>query len=258
MASRKWENAPEGFYSFGSPDGSGSLYDRFGLGGTGKTVLVIDEATPELNRLMKRFPKTFRSAILSLSWHLRGEMKTAMRSGKVPGTRWQELSDMHRMRRLDWARSGAYGRNYEKLKLKKRLLGVNVYGRENMMNRWKGGSGARGETAMGGRLINAIRYRRTKDLSVEIGAVAKSPAMYLAAVQGGQRGEVGSFVYRGTQKITPKMRRMFWAAGIPLSDKQVIRQPKRPLVYPVFRAEQPYMREYIMQKMHQLLTRGKT
>lgn len=165
---------------------------------------------------------------------------------------------MHRMRRLDWARGGAYGRNYEKLKLKKRLLGVNVYGRENMMNRWKGGSGARGKTAMGGRLINAIRYRRTKDLSVEIGAVAKSPAMYLAAVQGGQRGEVGSFVYRGTQKITPKMRRMFWAAGIPLSDKQVIRQPKRPLVYPVFRAEQPYMREYIMQKMHQLLTRGKT
>ena len=111
MASRKWENAPEGFYSFGSPDGSGSLYDRFGLGGTGKTVLVIDEATPELNRLMKRFPKTFRSAILSLSWHLRGEMKTAMRSGKVPGTRWQELSDMHRMRRLDWARGGAYGRS---------------------------------------------------------------------------------------------------------------------------------------------------
>ena len=244
----EWKDAPEDFYSF----------NTFGMGGRGHTVTsIIDEATPELMALSRRFPQTFSAALSSLSWHLKNVIQVAMTEGNAAGTVIQETSRVHRYRRLDWARGEAHENNYDKLKLKKRLGWRKQQGRENMMFRWKGGkSFQRNEKSMGGHLMRAIRYQKTKKYAFEIGAVSKSAAIYLAAVQGGQwRGEDGYF-HSGPQEITPGMRRLYWAAGVPLSSKKSIVHPKRPLIYPIFRAEQPYMVSYVIAKMQELLISG--
>lgn len=244
----EWKDAPEDFYSF----------NTFGMGGSGHTVIsIIDEATPELMALSRRFPQTFHAALSSLAWHLKNVIQVAMTEGNAAGTVIQETSQVHRYRRLDWARGEAHENNYDKLKLKKRLGWRKQQGRENMMFRWKGGkSFQRNEKSMGGHLMRAIRYQKTKKYAFEIGAVSKSAAIYLAAVQGGQwRGEDGYF-HSGPQQITPEMRRLYWAAGVPLSSKKSIVHPKRPLIYPIFRAEQPHMVSYVIAKMQELLISG--
>lgn len=237
-------HGPEQFTSF----------ETAGLRGNGRTFLYITrDDTPELFALAEGFPELFQAALSSLGWHLKNVMQSAMRSGNAPGVSWAERSRMHQARRLEWLKGGR-----KNAKLKKYVGNVRQKSGQNLFARWKGGAGTwRGQTAMGGRLVNAIRYKRTGPLRVEMGAVTPRTAMYLAAVQGAQRGVPGAFRYRGRQPITPAMRRMFWAAGIPLrKGKTVLEQPKRPLVYPVFRAEEAHFLPYIERKIAEYLATG--
>ncbi len=120
--------------------------------------------------------------------------------------------------------------------------------------RWQGRGILRGVQPMGGHLQKAIRYRMVNAMRVDIGAVSPSAAAYLAAVQAGRRGAKGAFEFARVQPVTPKMRRAFWAAGIPLAKStRELRQEPRPLVAPVYQQVSPRLEAYIVGKIREYL-----
>lgn len=204
---------------------------------------------------------------------IRQELKLAlMNGGSSIGQHWQELSLMHIYRRLDLLKQGRFGswrpgsagktdkgrHRRTRLTLKSRLGHKRQSGQENMMNRWPGGRqgrNLRNRNPMGGKLIGSIRYRVRKDV-LQIGAINPSSARSLQAVQTGARG---SSVHRpeltGDQPVTPKMRRLFWMAGIPLKKETTrLRQPERPLIYPAFRKLEPKFLPYIEEHIKKYLS----
>lgn len=78
-----------------------------------------------------------------------------------------------------------------------------------------------------GKLVKAIGYKHEQSLMrVRVGWLSSAAAQLGAQVQ---RGD--------TTKVTPRMRRFFWAAGIPLG-KDYIRIPARELFKPFFVARE--------------------
>jgi hypothetical protein len=219
---------------------------------------ITRDATPELYALVEKFPAAFSSALKSFGWFIRGEMESALMQGGPKNATWPALSKMHVYRRMDLLKAGqiddlsgqwVHGRRFY---LKKRLGYQRVKGNERLMDRWKVQSRTflRGTSAMGGRLVTAVRYQMINKNRVDIGALNPSAAMFLAAVQAGARGSRGAFQFTGTQTITPAMRRAFWAAGIPLAKgKTVLEQVPRPLVAPVFHTVTPEMEKYMVAKI---------
>ena len=107
---------------------------------------------------------------------------------------------------------------------------------------------------MGGRLVNAMRYKMMNAKRVDVGAVTSSAARFLEAVQAGRRGTDTRFQYTGRQPITPAMRRAFWAAGVPLGkDKTTLEQPERPLVGPIYRQKMPEVERLMLERIRERL-----
>lgn len=124
----------------------------------------------------------------------------------------------------------------------------------NAFARWQGRGILRGAEAFGGNLQRAIRYKMVNAMRVDIGAVSASAAVFLAAVQAGRRGTKGAFEFARTQPVTPKMRRAFWAAGIPLAKStHELRQEPRPLVAPVYQQVSPRLEAYLVGKIREYL-----
>ncbi len=74
-----------------------------------------------------------------------------------------------------------------------------------------------------GRLIRALGYRHdAAAMSVRIGWLSRAAAQQAEKLQQGERVQV-----------TEKMRRFFWAAGVPLTTS-TINVPARPLIEPMF------------------------
>ena len=125
------------------------------------------------------------------------------------------------------------------------------------MERWRGRTrdgSLRGRAAMGGRLVNAMRYKMMNAKRVDVGAVTPSAAPFLEAVQAGKRGTDNRFQYTGSQPVTPAMRRAFWAAGVPLGkDKTSLEQPERPLVEPVYRQCMPEVERLMLERIRERL-----
>ena len=234
-----------------------------GFGESGGTLFkVTKNAAPELYALATQFPAAFSSALKTVGFFVRGEMKSALRKGGPKGVEWPELSRMHVYRRMDLLKAGkvnkvtgewAHGRRF---RLKSKLGHQRITGKERMMERWQGRGILRRSSAMGGRLVNAVRYKMMTPGRGDIGALNASTAQFLAAVQGGRRGSRGVFQFTGSQPVTPAMRRAMWAAGIPLSkDKKTIEQPERPLVAPVFNAVTPEIERLMIGKITETLAR---
>ena len=73
-------------------------------------------------------------------------------------------------------------------------------------------------------------------------------------MQAGRRGAKGAFEFARVQPVTPKMRRAFWAAGIPLAKStRELRQEPRPLVAPVYQQVSPRLEAYIVGKIREYL-----
>jgi len=236
-------------------------FETFGLGGSGGTFMHLEkDASTALLAIAEGYPRLFARALRHLGFTLRGALKSAMRAGGPKGHAWEERSRMHIYRRLDWLKStGTSWRGTSRGKMSLRRGGGasrSYRGQEKMMSRWRSGGGGadmRSRLPMS-RLVNAIRYTMPDQTRVDIGAVDRTPAMYIAAVQGAQRGRLGVFEHSGRQFITPRMRRMFWAAGIPLKKgKSMLNQPARPLLYPVYRQMEPEILPRIEARIKQYL-----
>lgn len=231
-----------------------------------RTFLRVDEsAYPRLMDLAERFPKEFSSALKGIGNEIRGELKYELRGVGPIAASWAPLSRMHMYRRMDmlkngWTYSQGRYRHGKRFQLKKRLGHKRVSGHERLMERWKGRSRdatIRRGTAMGGRLVNAMRYKMVNPLRVDIGAVTPSAAKWLDAVQSGKRGADNRLQFTGSQPITPAMRRAFWAAGIPLKkDKTTLEQPQRLLVLPVYTRFEPLLVPLVEEKIAFIIERN--
>lgn len=98
-----------------------------------------------------------------------------------------------------------------------------------------------------GRLKQAVRYKMYKDSHrVIIGWISKS------AEELGTIHETGK-----TVAITPKMRRLFFAAGIGLSKgKNTISIPRRPTIEPEYQENAPKIPGYIERKLWSYINEG--
>ena len=231
--------------------------ERFSaFGGAGTFCKIEQSAAPELYALAQQFPKEFSRSLRYAGNLLRAELKGALRGETIRAT-WPELSKMHQYRRMDLLKAGTWSRGKwrhgKRFQLKRRLGYRRVSGRERLMERWRGrgrDGTLRGRQAMGGRLVNAMRYKMINPLRVDIGAVTPSAARFLEAVQAGKRGTDNRMQYTGSQPITPRMRRAFWAAGVPLGkDKATLEQPERPLVEPIYRQKMPEVERIILDRL---------
>ncbi len=89
-----------------------------------------------------------------------------------------------------------------------------------------------------GRLVRAIGYKHEKNLmKVRVGWLSRSAAEAASKVQSGQ-----------TIRVTPKMRRFFWAAGVPLTS-DYINIPARELMEPFFRNRRGDIHERIERRV---------
>ena len=231
--------------------------EAFAAFGGGTFCKIERSAAPELYALAQAFPKEFSRALRAAGNLLRAELKAALRGSGGLRDSWPELSRMHQYRRMDMLKAGTFDRsgwhNGKRFQLKRRVGFTRVSGRERLMERWRGRSRdatVRSRQAIGGRLVNAMRYKMMNAKRVDIGAVTPSAARFLEAVQAGRRGTDNRFQYLGSQAITPAMRRAFWAAGVPLGkDKTTLEQPERPLVEPIYRQKMPEVERLMLERI---------
>ena len=98
-----------------------------------------------------------------------------------------------------------------------------------------------------GRLVYAIGYKHEPEKQrVRIGWLSKSAARRAAELQQGFE-----------TKITPKMRRFWWALDAPLSKKTTLRTPARPLIEPMFKAKEHEIKERIEKRILGYLKKAK-
>lgn len=212
------------------------------------TARMDDAAIREMEHLRKLFPEEMRRVMQGLGYQLRRIMVDAVRRGGRPiGQHWPRLSQMHIYQRLSRIHRGMDAADPQ---MSLKALSQKRYGRlyrmtrsgraqrremADAMHRWRG-SVRKGTLRSGGplmRMIGSLRYKVDGDRAVDIGALFAGDATYLSAVQDGKAvNKAGQIVPR---IITPRMRRFFWAAGVPLArHKTATATRKRQLVRPVF------------------------
>lgn len=217
-------------------------FDNFWLGGDGRTIFYVD---PEF---IKALQNECEYVDLSLEKVLRGvgyelyvmAKRGVSTKGQSIGYPWQDKKQIKRYKR--YARFSGRGNTTYSLE--------KFANEEKYRNRY----GKFSRSKLYGRIRSALRYKQ-KGLHVRVGAITPSAAMFLKAVQGGRRGSKYKFEYAQNQRITPKMRRMFFVMGIPLSGKQNMIQVKRPLIYPLYRKTYPHLQEMIVKRMQHELDR---
>lgn len=175
-------------------------------------IRILDTATPWLARIAEENPKYCRWALKSTGWMMQREIKKGIKA-KAPGGRsYTPGMAAKRRRALDQGMGRQTFRTYRPMG---QLLQATGYDKGGIQ---QDGSG-----------------------SVVVGWLSES-AQWL-----GERQEEGF-----TQTITPKMRRMFWAAGIPLAkDTQEIKIPERRTYDPMYQVLEPIIPEYFSQKIYE-------
>lgn len=208
-------------------------------GTRGVSFTVVSDASVDLQQMAEEYPEFMTRALRHLAYRVKMELDTAVRSGGVAGEKWPERSRMHIYRRMDNMRR----RNDAGLRLKqagkKRTKDMPI---PDAFNRWRMDGGSRkmrARGAMQGRLQQGIRFQQSGGMRFDVGALNPRVAQLLGIAQEG----------RATQ-ITAKMRKAFWAAGVPLSkNKTSIKQPARDLVNAVYEKMEPYFEDIIMTRM---------
>ena len=149
-----------------------------------------------MRHLADTFPGEFNRALRHIGWWLRKEMQDAVYRGGPASARWPRLSQIHAMRTIDDAKA-------EQGRGKRKPPATHPFGR----------------------LVHAIGYRHDRaGMSVRIGWLSRSAAQQAQKIQKGER-----------IRVTDRMRRFFWAAGVPLSShtREMV-APARNLIGPVY------------------------
>lgn len=180
-------------------------------------VDVRDTVTPYLKRMVGQMPGILWSSIRGAGFWLRGEIKSDIVRGGPPGSAYKPREDVGQ------ALSGN----------KSNLLGfIGSYrGRKHKVRGggWKAIRWKKPSKNILGKLVNAVYVHQKKErLTADIGWISDT------SHRTGIKHEYG-FDY----PVTPKMRRFFFAMGIPLSKgKSRIRIPVRATYGPEYSARQ--------------------
>lgn len=184
-------------------------------------VKVVDEATPFMKSLGQEAPKYVRRSIKSAGWWMKKEIQTGIETGAPGGQPYEPPSPITLERTFDAMR----GRGRTK------------------KGKWRKPKKLKPRKHQLGRLKQAVRYKYYPDsVRAVVGWVSKS------AEGLGELHEKG-----GTVPITGPMRRFYWAAGVPLSNKPELRIPARPTIGPEYRAKGPQIPSYVENKIFQYI-----
>lgn len=190
-------------------------------------IKLVDLATPHFRHLSNEFPNYFNRALRSTGWWLRKEIQEGIRSGAPGGRRYARYSGITISRVLDAHR----GRGFTSTG-KRRAPRRNLADHKPM-----------------GKLFQATRYKFYGDSKrVLIGWISKS------AEELGTTQEQGKSI-----PITSRMRRFFWASGVPLSPrKRYLYIPKRLTIEPEYRENAPRVAGYMDRKIAGYLEEAKS
>ena len=179
------------------------------------SAYMDEDALKELRTMERRFPKEFSRALNAVGFYMRKRLRDAIKAGGPDGKKWEPLSYIHA---TDWLEVSRRHRG---------LVGPLPKKRFAMQ-----------------KLMPAMRYKKVHTRQgVIIGATRATSEAYLTAVQEGAELMHSS----GSQPITPKMRRMFFMAGIKLRGDR-IRRPKRPLIEPVAEQYSDTMTRFLIER----------
>jgi hypothetical protein len=199
--------------------------------GQGSLFSVVNEASPALRELAERFPEYLSRALSSLGFQIKQEISRTIRDGGVPGKRWEKLSAIRQHRRIkdDLA--------MDRLPRRKRGEGPRE-SKEGVFQRWSSQPGEQRATDYLGKVQKAVQLvDKTKSDTVIVGALGRASEQELDRFQTGLR-----------TKITPKMRRTLWGAGIPTDLAELVQEP-RPLIDAVYSRMRPYFEPILMQRL---------
>jgi hypothetical protein len=201
-------------------------------------------AIENMEALIKAFPqfadRATASALKSEGWRLRELIKDAIQAGGPKNAKWQ---DLHRKTPRLAAQKRGWVKNYRMVwkgekgsKRRVREYWVNQPGGGKFRIKRKGGPLSK--------LAGAVRYEYDKDLeAVSIGFIrdrgVSDRMLSLARLHA--KGE--------KTKITPRMRKMLFAMGVPIKKTTTtLETPARPVIEPVFRMEKDNIPKNIEKK----------
>lgn len=200
--------------------------------GGGTFLHIQDEATPYVSFLVKRFPDLADRALRHVGHWLQGTVKAEMRAGAPGGSTWPDISGISRFRVIDYYRGTSRGKRdingnlvLDGLKRRRRRVRRTGGGPAYTKLKWRN-SRIEGKTAFpsAGSLTQAVGYEHKQFLRVGVGWLSPSSAKLGYWFQAGKK-----------TTVSPRMRRFFAAAGVPLSKgKAIVESPPRPVFSPVF------------------------
>ena len=181
-------------------------------------VKLVDLATPHFKHLSNEFPNYFQRALKSTGWWIQQDIKKGIRVGAPGGRSYARFSGVTKSRVLDANR----GRGY------------------TTRGKWRAPKRYLADHKPMGKLYQATEYDYHPDSNrVVIGWISPNAERLGTAQEEGK-----------STPITPKMRRFFWASGVPLSKrKRYLYIPKRLTIDPVYRVNKPRIPDYMDKKI---------
>lgn len=174
-----------------------------------------------LSRWADMYPDFMDRSIRHVAWRTQMQMKMEMLAERPGGVKFPSLSRVQRYRLLGEKRGGH------------RTFGpIPAHGLAYDMNG--------GDWPPGGRIAQSIRYSWKKGtMRAEIGWLSNKSQKLGVLFQSGQK-----------TRVTPKIRRLFAAAGVVLSKgKTELEQPKRPVVAPFYEHRKNWMTQLLVARM---------
>lgn len=199
-------------------------------------VEVRDAVTPYLKRMVGQMPGILWRSISRAGFWLRGAIKDDILRGGPPGSPYKPREEIGQSIRGNKSNLLAFIGSYRGRK------------RNKITGEWRAIRWKKPPKNILGRLVNAVYVHRRKDrLTADVGWISDM------AYRTGVKHEYG-FEY----PVTEKMRRFFFAMGIPLSKgKTRIRIPVRATYEPEYQARQNQIADMVGDNVAQWVVEGR-
>jgi hypothetical protein len=201
------------------------------------------EGAEEYGGQAKNLPRAIRSALGSVGWLVKNKLYAA--TGKMPPLNPHSAVLTLAMARAASGKGGGWVYKFTgRGKNRKR---VKYFTRVGSASR---GTGGATDTPPFRRARNAIRYRVREDGAVQIGFLRGGRLIW------GLSRSIAEQAEPLAETITPKMRRFFFAAGLPLKDAtRTLFRPARPWLEPVLEQNGQLIRATFATKFFEALAR---
>lgn len=206
--------------------------------GGGTVVNLMGDAAGFFRRMAILYPDYMDRSIRHGGYQAQKRLKVEFLQHAPGGKKFPDITPIQKYRALDAFKK--HRARYGKLQPdgSKRLKTV---AQRSFISRGKGLAwGMSGTTwPAGGKLAQAIGYKHEKkSLRADVGWLSRSAARIGARFQEGDKTEV-----------TPKVRGLFYAAGIRLSGKKTIVSPPRPVMLPFFQNRSRWILDEVTKRL---------